>query len=163
MGLYTEAGDWEFVGLTQVSLAAGFGGGVYFFKFRSHTARVCEDAFFFSGGLGVGVGAGQGVTLPDSSGRLAYSRIQCINTFSMANLDSSLGSLQSAGVSVLVGYSALYVAAFNLSNGVLFDNAGGFGLNGGGVQASANAFVGVWRVGTMMGRDMDRAVRGAFR
>ena len=163
MGLDTRAGDWEFVGLSQVSLAFVAGGGAYYFKFRSRAAGVDEGVFFICGGLGVGWGAGQGAPWPDRSGRIPYSRIHCMNTFSMADLDNSMGNLQSVGAAVIIGYSALYVAAFNFSNGVLFDNAGGYGWTGGGLQASANSFVGGWRVMKLANQAMARAVHDAFR
>ncbi len=150
MGLSTQASDWEFTGITQVSIAAGLGGGGYLFKFQSVTANVRnEDVFFIGVGLGVGAGVGQGMSAPDSSGRIPFSHIQCSNVFSLVDLDMSPGRLMNVGASAMVGYGAISVSAFNFSTGVLFDNAGGFGFSAGGLGAGANAFVGFWRVGRL--------------
>jgi len=156
MGLGTQVSDWEFRGVGQLSLAAGLGAGGYVFQFRSEAASVRETVFFLGGGLGIGEGVGQGVTPPDSSGQIAFSPIRCDNAFSMNDLHHSGGRLLNAGVSALVGYGVLTVSAFNIGTGVLFDNAGGFGPSVGGVQIGANAFVGMWQVGSLMARNVQR-------
>jgi hypothetical protein len=152
MATDTQASDWEFAGITQVSLGAGLGGGGYLFMFRSRTAEFHGEVFFCGAGLGVGGGVGQGMAAPDLSGRIPYSAIQCGNAFSMADLDNSIGRLVSAGAAIFAGYGGVSVSAMNIGTGVLFDNAGGFGVSAGGLNVGANAFVGVWRVGTLMAR-----------
>jgi hypothetical protein len=156
MGINTQASDWEFRGVAQLSLAVALGGGGFVFQFRSRTASVEETVFFMGGGLGVGEGVGQGVTPPDSSGQISYSPIRCDNVFSMIDLHQSGGRLMNIGVAAIVGYGGLSVSAFNLRTGVLFDNAGGFGPSVGGLQFGANAFVGFWQIGTLMARNVQR-------
>ncbi len=150
MGLDTKVSDWEFAGITQVSLASIVGGGGYLFKFRSEKAGIRnEDVFFFGAGLGVGVGVGQGMSAPNSSGSIPFSPIHCDNAFSLVDLDMSVGELASVGVSALVGFGALKISASNISTGVLFQEEGGFGISAGGLALGAMAFVGMWRSGRL--------------
>jgi hypothetical protein len=150
MSTDTQASDWEFTGITQVSLGALLGGGGYLFMFRSRAAEFHGEVFFCGGGLGAGFGVGQGIAAPNSSGRISYTAIRCSNAFSMADLDNSVGRLVSVGAAILVGGGAMSISAMNISTGVLFDNAGGLGISAGGLNIGANAFVGIWRVGTLM-------------
>lgn len=163
MGLNTTATDWEFAGITQVSLSFGLGGGGYYFWFRSNQANIRnESVYFIGGGLGVGAGAGSGASSP------SYSPISCVDNFSLNDLHNSSGVLVSAGAAALVGYSAIFINAINTSK-VLFDGAGGFGLTGGGMAAGVNVFYGIWQVqrlwrsASQEEREMMRQVEGTSR
>lgn len=150
MALDTQATDWEYTGLTEVTAAAGLGGGGYMFMFRSETASIRARVYFLGAGLGLGGSVGPTLAVPDFSGRLSYSSIRCDNAFSLVDLNNSGGRLSSIGVSVLVGYGGISISAFNISTGVLFDNAGGFCLSVGSFGAGATTFAGIWRVGTIL-------------
>jgi hypothetical protein len=151
MALDTQASDWEFAGLAEMGAAAGLGGGGYMFTFRSVAASISARVTFLGGGLGLGEAVGVNLPFPGAAGGVPFSAISCANSFSLADLNMSSGSLLSVGVSALVGIGAMSVSAMNISTGVLFENAGGFGASFGSVTIGATAFVGLWRVGSIIG------------
>src|SRR5215203_173293 len=150
MAVDTQASDWEFAGLAEMGAAAGLGGGGYLFTFRSTTASIRARVTFLGGGLGLGESVGVNLPPPGSTGEVPFSAISCNNAFSLADLNNSGGRLLSVGVSALVGIGAMSVSAFNISTGVLFDNAGGYGVSYGSISVGATAFVGIWRVGSIL-------------
>ena len=150
MSLNTQASDWEFTGLAEMGAAVGLGGGGYMFMFRSETAGIRARVCFLGAGIGFGESVGASLSPPDSSGRVPYSSVHCDNAFSLADLNNSGGRLASIGVSALVGYGAMSISAFNVSTGVLFENAGGLGLSVGSISVGGNIFAGIWRVTTVL-------------
>ena len=141
MSLTTKASDWEVLGICQIGAAATLGGGVWFFKFRSQQAGVDEMVNFSAVLLGLGGSIG-GISLPKLSGQLPYSAIQCSQSFSLYDLTGSMGRVTTAGGSAVVGFSLLFVSAFNLS-GHLYESQPCHGFVG-GVGLNAVTSVGTW-------------------
>ena len=163
--MHTQATDWEFACICQIGGAAGLGGGAFMFDFKSESAEVHEEVFFFGGGIGVGGSVG-GAFAPDlSTGRVSFSPITCENPFSLNNLHNCIARITSLGASLAVGAGIMYISAGNYFNG-----QGGFGLSVGGVGLAGFTFMGIWEVGRLAirsshdeEREMMRAVRGSRR
>ena len=137
MSKQTQANDWKVSGVAQIGGAAVVGGGVFFFQFLSEQASVKESFIFSAFGLGAGGSAG-GVSLrPDQP-----TAIRSDQSFSINDLDSSLGRITSATASLSVGYSLVYISAFNFS-GSLFSSQS---VSGGsaGVGLGAFTMAGMW-------------------
>jgi hypothetical protein len=109
-------------------------------------------------GLGVGVGGSIGGT---SLNPASAASIECDRSFSVYDLDSSTGRVTFAGASFMVGYSLLYISAFNLS-GSLFSSQEVHGYAA-GVGAGGITLVGMWRSHTLAGQDARKSAEGYLR
>ncbi|MEP7076032.1 MAG: hypothetical protein ABI878_09485 [Acidobacteriota bacterium] len=137
------ASDWEVSTICQIGGANIIGAGVWFVKFRSKWASV-DEPFNFSGGLfGYGGSIG-GATAPNfrTPGQLSYSKIKCQRSFSINDLDGTLGRITNFSASVMVGYSIVLVSAYNLSGSLFYSQwANGWGTGFGAMGVTG---VGTW-------------------
>lgn len=146
MSTSTKASDWECVGIATVGLAAGGGGALSMFQFRSKAADFMGEFLFVAGGVGIG-GSLNSAVAPSPTD--LYNRGRNMNywskitskAFSADDLSNAHAVMSSAGVSAAYGYSLVYIGAGFFD--VLFKNQyiGGWGI---GVGASASALRGVW-------------------
>jgi hypothetical protein len=146
MSTSTKASDWECVGIATVGAAAGGGGTLSMFQFRSKAADFLGEFLFVAGGLGLG-GSLNSAVAPSPTD--LYNRGRDINywskitskAFSADDLSNAHAVMSSAGVSAAYGYSLVYIGAGFFD--VLFKNQyiGGWGI---GVGASLSAMRGVW-------------------
>lgn len=141
MGTATRATDWRVNGLAQVSGGAGAGGGVFYFVFKSHSAKVKKEFVFVGGGIGGGLKRSPSI----ASGSLSpasFSRIHGDMAFSADDLDGAGGRVTQLGASFMVGYSLVFISAFT-GNGTLFHSQSAHGWSG-GVGLSGVVIYGVW-------------------
>lgn len=146
MSASTKANDWECVGIATVGAAAGPGGSLTMFQFRSKSADFLGEYLFAGGGAGFG-GSLNGAVAPSPSD--FYNGGRNINywskilgrSFSADDLSNALGIMTSAGVSAAYGYSLVYIDAGLFDS--LFKNqyVGGWGI---GVGMSIAAMRGMW-------------------
>jgi hypothetical protein len=146
MSASTKANDWECVGIATVGGAAGVGGSLTMFQFRSKSADFLGEYLFTGGGFGVG-GSLNAAVAPSPTD--LYNRGRDMNywskitskAFSADDLSNAHAVMSSAGVSAAYGYSLVYIGAGFFD--VLFKNQyiGGWGI---GVGVSASAMRGVW-------------------
>jgi hypothetical protein len=151
MAFDTQADDWEVSSICQAGGASGAGGGVWLFNFQSADANFYGANFIFiGGGMGVGGSIG-GASFPNmfkqsrlGGSALVWSSIQCDRPFSAADLNWAPGRVTTAGLSLSVGYTLLYVSAKNLPFSSLFlsQSCNGPSI---GVGATAMATVGLWK------------------
>ena len=137
MSLQTKTSDWRVAAIAQVGGGFKGAGGAFWFQFTSRRADARETFMFTGGGLGVG-GTGNGASLTPNSG----APIDCDSPFSVEDLHLSAGRLTVGTVSFVVGYSVLWISAFNTDDSLFSSQyAPGWGA---GVGAGAMSLVGVW-------------------
>ena len=97
MSTTVAASDWETQGVAQVGGAAGLGGAMYLFVFRSRSAD-CRALFVFIGaGVGLGGSVG-GASVPSPSDILQnvspymWTSIPCTRAFAATDLDVCYGA-----------------------------------------------------------------------
>jgi len=139
--------DWQVLPIAQTGAAAGYGGGVYWFWFKSPSIGVKEAFAFMGGGTGAGGSCG-GVSLTQKS----FVPIECEEPFSLFDLNGAVGKLESEKASFVVGHQAVEISAS--SNGAkLFDeqDVGGWCA---GVALNEMELLGTWRSLTLSKREL---------
>jgi hypothetical protein len=151
MGFDTQADDWMVHTVGQVGGADGVGGGAWLFCFQSANADFYNANFaFIGGGVGVGgsINGASFAKIPTGSGlgsrSNAWSNIKCYTKFSAADLNWAPGRVTSAGVSLAIGYTLLYVSAMNLPLTRLFHSQPCNGLSI-GVGITVMTTIGLWK------------------
>jgi hypothetical protein len=147
MGQHAQAKDWEIAIICQMGGAEGGGGGIFFADVRSPSVYTRSAFLFLGGGFGFGGSIGSGA-FPSPSDIVQnhvpdmYTKIPCLTSFSVDDLDCTSGQITSLGVSAMYGYSIVRLSAGMFP--VLFSgvNANGWGT---GVGASGFSFTGMWK------------------
>lgn len=144
MGLDTQASDWRVRGTGKFSMGTGLSIGLWFFVFKSYSAKCTAVFAFYGAGLGVGLNVNGIPPLP--SGPLFVkgdgTMISCERLFSAADLNGKFGTVASMGAAAGAGYSFTTISAFSLTkNYIKFQQIRGWSV---GAGASAVSTWGTW-------------------
>jgi len=138
-----KASDWEIASIRQIGGADITGAGIWFFKIRSKYVGI-DEPFNYVGVLGGYGGSIGGASLPSptSPRQMSYSRIQCLQRFSLDDLDGSFGRITNMSASVIAGYSLLCVSAYTFSGSLFVSQwCNGFGAGFGAIGVTS---MGTW-------------------
>lgn len=112
-----RASDWEASCVGSAMFFKTYGGGVWLIQFRSPSVCPQPVIFTFSGG---GLGYGSGVsttedlvsTNPQADDTVGFVKLECLNKFSLHDLQGALGRLSVGEIYVLgLGGSVVIISA----------------------------------------------------